>query len=122
MTLLETIFACFIVSFVCLTLAVAFPTAELAAKKAEITTNAGNLAEAALETARADGFASLVQLKPTTTVHREGNIDFKTQVETFRAPQGDENFVIGARATVTWSYRSEDHKLVRELLVNKIKT
>jgi hypothetical protein len=63
-----------------------------------------------------------VDLKPTTTSQTEGNIDFKTRIETFKASQGDENLVIGARATVTWSYGSEEYSLVRELLVNKIKT
>ena len=121
-SLLEVCVTFFLLGLILLAAAGLFPGSALALRKSDHRCDAGSVAEAALETERAQGFSQLrlgVETLPPRTV--EG-IVFNCQREVFADPATPASILKGVRVTVTWKFQNYDGHLVRETWLSALKS
>lgn len=121
-SLLETSLACFLIGCILLAAAGLFPGSALALRKSAHQADAGSVAEAALETARAQGFSALTMGSQTLAPRTLQGIVFACQQEVLADGATPVSMLKRVRVTVTWKYQNYDGRLVRESWLSALKT
>ena len=118
----ETVFCTALLTLVagfCLQL---LPNAMMSIRRVECSWQAQSLAEASLESARAQGFSALavgVVGAPAQTVD---NIIYQTQRTVYLVGTTPATSLKGLRVLVTWQFRGSTYTAVRESLMSAVKS
>ncbi|MFN8612626.1 MAG: hypothetical protein U0931_34120 [Vulcanimicrobiota bacterium] len=122
MSLVETIFAFFLMTMVILAVINLFPSSLMANRRSELSLQANALADQVLEKARASGFTQLTRGKrPPVTVEVE-SVSYTQVFEVNEVPGQDFNSLRSLKVRVTWSVAGHPQELVREVWVCNVRS
>ncbi|MBS2039744.1 type II secretion system protein [bacterium] len=122
MSLVETIFAFFIMTLVILAVINLFPSSLMANRRSELSLQANALADRVLEEARAGGFSQLTAgVRPPVTVQVD-SVAYTQVFQVGQVPGQDFNSLRSLKVRITWSVAGHPQELVREVWVCNVRS
>lgn len=122
MSLVETIFAFFLMTLVILAVINLFPSSLMANRRSELSLQANALADQALEKARASGFMSLTQGVRPAEVVKVDSVSYTRIFQVSPVPGQDFNSLRSLKVRVRWTVAGHPQELVREVWVCNVRS
>lgn len=122
MSLVETIFAFFLMTLVILAVINLFPSSLMANRRSELSLQANALADQALEKARAGGFTSLTQGVRPAEVVKVDSVSYTRIFQVSPVPGQDFNALRSLKVRVRWTVAGHPQELVREVWVCNVRS
>ncbi len=122
MSLVETIFAFFLMTIVILAVINLFPSSLLANRRSELSLQANALADQVLEKARAGGFSKMVRGQAAPVTVQIDSVPYTQVFEVSDVPGQDFNSLRSLKVRITWTAAGHPEELVREVWVCNVRS